>query len=221
MPLSPSTTLPVCGLALLLASGAGFVLGSSATDAGAASAQPSDTLTPMPTEMMAMMKRWDEHRAVSDEHKHLHAHQGTWLVTGKFWMNPAAPPQEYQMMAESTPIMNGLFVQEQMGGILDMGAGPSPWSGMSISGYDNTQDRYVFVWFDSGSSSMTMGHGEQTKPDEWRYEYDMFDPMAGATVPYTHTIQMVSADKSVMTQSRKGPDGSWVKTMELVYTRSR
>lgn len=207
-------------VALLGVGTLGFVIGSLPADAGA---QPERNQKRQGhqsgADMMAMMQRWEEHRAISEHHEELHDTAGVWLVESTHWMDPAAPPERSQMIAQITPIMGGLFMHETITGVIDMGT-PAAWAGTSITGYDNAKGRHVFVWFDSMNSSITLGYGDATGPDSYAFEYEMYDPMTGEMRPMRNTVERVSDDEMVFEMyTKKDAGADWFRTLKLEYAR--
>ncbi|GAB4550914.1 MAG: hypothetical protein Tsb0013_12860 [Phycisphaerales bacterium] len=168
-----------------------------------------------------MMERWMEHAELRPEHAAMQKNAGTWLVSAEYRMAPGAPPEESVMIAQIRPVMGGRFMIEDISGVMETAPGQqAPWSGMAISGYDNRLEKHTFVWFDSAGTSMTTGYGDQTGPNEWTYEYEMYDPMVGAVTQRKNVITVTAPDRHTFDMHTKQPDGSWFKNMTMEYTRA-
>lgn len=170
----------------------------------------------------AMMQKWMEYASPSDAHHKLAKAAGDWNIKSTRWEYPGAEPVHNTMTASLKPILDGRYMVETVKGEFDMGEGHMmPFEGKSISGFDNLTGKYVFCWVDTFMTGIMFGEG--TSSDDGKtityYSKNAPNPITGEY----DTTKMVSHDKGNKNVSeffRKGPDGSWFKEMELVYTRA-
>jgi hypothetical protein len=96
----------------------------------------------------------------------------------------------------------------------------TPFNGTGLTGYDNTLKKYVSTWADSVSTGimrMTGTYDAATKTYAFEGMYP--DPMSGKEKPTKMALRVVGNDQHVMEWWDPLPDGKWVKTMEITYTR--
>src|SRR5438552_2582640 len=104
----------------------------------------------------AMMAAYMKHATPGEGHKKLQPLIGSWTYTGKFWMDPGAPPMEGKGTAERKWILDGRFMDETVKGQMP---GLPPFEGHGLTGYDNHTKKYVGIWIDSMTTSVTVSHG--------------------------------------------------------------
>lgn len=166
--------------------------------------------------MEEMMKKAEAAGTPGAAHKALEPLVGNWNAEVKCWMAPDAPPTVTRGTAKSSWAMNGRFVQEEFKGEF-MG---KPFRGMSLTGYDNTKQKYNSVWIDDMHTSMFTSEGEAENGDKViTLEGKMDCPLTGQKdIPMKQVFRIISRDKHVfeMHDPSKGDNS---KTMEITYTR--
>lgn len=208
-------------IACVATAAAGFIIGSSA-EPSSASIALQEGMQDMPPEMLAMMERWESLGELRPEHEAMHDSAGTWLIESEWFTAPGAPPEEQLMMAKIRPIMGGRYMYEEISALMQNPDGTrSPWTAVAISGYDNRLAKHSFVWIDNTGTSMTVGYGDQTAPDEWTYEYSAYDMMADAMVERKNIINKLGPDSHTFEMHTRMPDGTWFKNMEMSYSRAQ
>ena len=108
------------------------------------------------TNMDEMMKKAEAAGTPGAAHKALEPLVGNWTAEVKSWMAPDAPPTVTKAAAKSSWVMNGRFVQQEFTGDF-MG---KPFRGVSLTGFDNTKQKYTNVWIDDMHTSMFTSEGE-------------------------------------------------------------
>jgi Protein of unknown function (DUF1579) len=164
--------------------------------------------------MEEMMKKAEAAGTPGAPHQALEPLVGNWTAEVKSWMAPGAPPTVTKARAKSSWVMDGRFVQQEFTGEF-MG---KPFRGVSLTGYDNTQQKYNSVWIDDMHTSMftSEGEGENGKVITFEGKYDC--PMTGRKdLPVKQVLQIVSHDKHVF--EMLDPTNGDSKTMEITYTR--
>jgi Protein of unknown function (DUF1579) len=164
----------------------------------------------------AMMAAYMKYATPGEGHKKLEPLVGSWTFTGKFWMDPSAPPTEGKGTAERKWILDGRFVQETVKGQM---TGMPTFEGFAITGYDNVQKKYVGFWIDSMGTSMSNSTGSMDAAGKvYTGEHEDFDPAMGKKIKVKDVLRFESKDKQTITSYRI-EDGKEVKMMELTLTR--
>jgi len=128
-----------------------IALADSASTAPAAEPQlpPGWTMQ----DMQSMM----EAGTPGEMHKKLASEVGTWQAKTQMWMAPGAPPMESAGVSKVTPLMDGRFIQVEMGGEMP---GMGPYKGLGIYGFDNVAQKFVAIWLDNHGTGIMKGEGE-------------------------------------------------------------
>lgn len=190
---------------------AGVLSASTAIAQDKATAEKSD-----PAKMAEVMKKIEAAGAPGASHKSLEPLIGEWTAEVKSWMAPDAPPTISKGTAKAQWVMAGRFVQEDFQSEM-MG---KPFTGMSLTGFDNQKNEYNSVWVDDMSTSIFKSEG--TPSDGGKvitFNGKMDCPITGEKdMPVKHVLRIISADKHVfeMHDPRKGEKSM---TMEITYTR--
>jgi hypothetical protein len=149
-------------------------------------------------------------------HKHLQKLEGNWKVTGKMWMDPAAPPTETSGTAVKKLVMGGRYLREEYSSVF-MGM---PFQGLCYTGYDNLRQQYSGVWLDDMSTQILPFTGSYDADRKaFTMEGDMIDAATGQTTHSRMVTTVVSEDKHLFESFGFGPEGKEIKMMELVYER--
>jgi hypothetical protein len=163
-----------------------------------------------------MMKKVEAAGAPGAPHKALEPLIGEWTAEVKSWMAPEGPPTASKGTARAEWAMNGRFVREEFKGEM-MG---KPFTGMSLTGYDNLKQKYNNLWVDDMSTAIFTSTG--TADDGAKvitFESKMDCPVTGEKdMPVKQVLRILGPDKHVfeMYDLRKGQQS---KTMEITYTR--
>ena len=179
----------------------------------AANARASEKLDP---KMQEMMKKAEIAGTPGPAHKALEPLVGNWDAEVKMWMAPDAPPTTSKASATSKWIMNKRFVQMDFNGEF-MG---KPFRGLSISGYDNTKQKYNNVWIDDMHTMTVVSEGPGTDGNKvitFEGTYDC--PITGEKNKASKQIvRIISPDKHIY-EMHDPSRGANSKTMEITYTR--
>ena len=197
-----------------------LAVGMSCLTAGAALADPADKAA-APTdkagaEMAKMMAAYEKAGTPGDQHKQLQKQVGKWNLEMKSWMAPGQPPMESKGTAESKAILGDRYIQTSVTSEF-MG---KPFTGLGITGYDNTKKKIVGTWIDSTSTSIM--HSEGT-PDATGKLVNAkavnTDPVTGKDSRMRIVERWESDDKKVEEFYEKR-GAKEVKAMEITYTRA-
>jgi hypothetical protein len=168
--------------------------------------------------MADLMKQAEAAGSPGTPHKALEPLVGEWDAEVSCWMDPDGPPLVSQATAKTTWILNGRFLQEEFHGEF-MG---KPFSGISLTGYDNLNNKYQSVWMDDSHTSMFTSQGSTEGGGKTiTLEGRMDCVMTGQKNKLVRQIhRILSHDKHTfeMHDPSKGGDS---KTMEITYTRRK
>ncbi|MBK7642542.1 MAG: DUF1579 domain-containing protein [Planctomycetes bacterium] len=163
-------------------------------------------------EMMAAMQRAATPGA---QHKALDAFVGTWDAKVTFWMDPKAPPMESTGTMVNSWIYDGHYLEQKFEG--DMGG--MPFQGTGMWGFDVAAGKYVSTWFDSMSTSISVGSGPASKDGKtFLSEAINTNPITGEPSKGSEVITIVSPSEHKMEMFEMHGDQK-VKTMQIVYTK--
>jgi hypothetical protein len=196
-------------LSLMLAAGTA-ALAESHTEKGK---EPAGQMDPA---MAEMMQKWEAHATPGDAHKALEPFAGKWTTVSKWWMSPGGEPMESKGEAESTWILGGRFLQQAYKGDM-MG---EPFTGIGVTGYDNTAKTYVSTWMDSMSTSVMLSKGTyDAAKKEFTFTGSYSDPMSGKDKSTRMVLKVASDDQHTFEMYESGPDGKEYKAGEMTYSR--
>ena len=203
----------------LIAFGAGAIAATSLTlliaagpehDAKKNPHQPDAMQEMGPAEMMAAMA---EMATPGEQHEELMKTCGQWEAKGSFVMDPAAPPMQSTGSMTIEPAMGGRFVKCDF----KMDFMGQPFSGLSYAGYDKYHDQYVTVWMDTMSTKITYMEGNHNDDGDLVMKGISSTPMGDNPMKIVTTHH----DDDHFTDHfyDQMPDGTWVNTGTIKYTR--
>ena len=164
----------------------------------------------------AAMKALMDYGTPGPAHKALASAVGKWKVATKMYPAPGAPPQESTATSEITSWWDGRYVIEKFEGTAPEG----PFSGFSISAYDNLKKKYVATWMDSMSTGLAVLEGTADASGKvFTYRGEVPDPASGKFVPCRTVITIIDSNHRRFESFWPGPDGKEFKMMEMLYTR--
>jgi hypothetical protein len=165
----------------------------------------------------AMMDAMVKAATPGEPHKLLGEFTGRWNTTVKAWMAPGQPAMESTASAEVTSVLDGRFIQETFKGDF-MGM---QFTGLGLSGYDNVTKKYQTTWVDNMGTGVILMKGDYDAGSRsFTYFGEYTDP-TGRSSTMKIVTKLIDRDKHVNEFFDKLPDGQFVKTMEMVYTRAK
>lgn len=187
-----------------------------------AQAQPQQKPSAAPpkttSEQKAMMDAMQKAGAIGPNHKRLQAMVGEWTYAMKFWMDPAAPPQESTGTTTYRSLMDGRFVQHEHKGV-SMGM---QFHGIGLLGYDNVTKQFQGHFFENMSTGQMLMNGTYDAGTKtYTFRGDMDDMMKpGTKVKVRETVKVVDNNTHVLEwyETRGGKE---TKTMEISYKRKK
>ncbi len=205
----------VAALALLAGAGgltAAFALQDKAPEKVPAKAS-AEKMSPAMAELMA---KWDAFMKPGPEHKVLEPLVGKWTTHVKWWMDPAAPPEESDGTGEVKWIMEGRYLQESHKGT-SMG---KPFEGMGLVGFDNMKKKYVSTWIDNMGTGITTSQGMYDAAKKTiSYTTEGLDPTMTKYVPMRIVDTFVDANTFKMEMYGPDKSGKEFQSMEILYKR--
>jgi len=162
-----------------------------------------------PEDMMASMTKLSTPGAY---HQRLYRYVGQWDAKGEFMMEEDAPPVVSMGTMEVEQVLDGRFIESTV----KMDFMGQPFHGIGYTGYSNFHDRYVSSWMDTMSTNIM--HMTGTVEDG-----KMVLKGAATTPMGENMMKMVteykSDDQLVDKFYDQMPDGSWMHTATITYTR--
>jgi hypothetical protein len=162
--------------------------------------------------MAEMMAAYEKAGMVTDHHKALEKMAGTWELTVKMWMDPAAEPMVSYATSESEMIFGGRFLAEEVTGDF-MG---QEFKGYGLTGFNNISGEYESTWADNMSTTLYRYTGTFNESGEFIMEGKNLDPMTGEAIPTWSTLRFEG--DGMVVEGWEERDGEKHKTMEIVYT---
>jgi hypothetical protein len=136
-------------------------------------------------------------------------------------MYPGAEPMKSECSSSAKSIMDGRFIQVEMGG--EMPGGLGPFRGLGIYGYDNVSKKFNCTMIDNQGTGMMIGSGELSddgKTITWNCMFNC--PLTGKPAPVKQIETLNSPDS--MSLEMFGPDpksGKEFKMMTIEFTRKK
>ncbi len=168
-----------------------------------------------PPDEKALMEAMMKAAQPGEAHKRLARLAGSWEMTIKMWMDPSKPPTESKSTAESKMLMEGRYLEEKVTG--DFGG--MKFLGQGLTGYDNLQKKYTFVWIDNMGTGISTAIGSYD-PDKKTFTYrgEEIDPLSGKTFKTKTVTHLIDKDKYEM-DMYKEVGGKEVQVMHIDSTR--
>ncbi len=169
----------------------------------------------MTPEEKAMMEAYMKAGATGEQHETLAAQAGEYTTVARSWAEPGAPPVEETGSATRTMILDGRVMMETYSGSM-MGM---PFTGQSMTGYDNVTGKHWATWNDSMSTGIMVMEGTCDAEMVCVFTGTYNDPIVKGPVTTKMTMRWTSPTTQVMEMHGPGPDGQELKMMELTYTK--
>lgn len=152
------------------------------------------------------------------QHELLKQFAGDWKLTAE----AAAAPGEEGVKAEGTESA------KMLGGFWLVGESESKMAGMPMNsvltiGYDPRAKQYIGTFYCTADSTLWKYEGEMDESGKkltLKTEGpSMFDPTKKAK--YREVLELVDPDHKTFTSFIEGPDGKWMKMVEMKYEREK
>lgn len=165
----------------------------------------------------AEAKAWQEFMTPGSMHKWMAKQAGNWEGEMSNWMGPGDPVKS-KATESCKMIMNGLYLVSDFSSTM-MGM---PFTGQSITAYDNAKKMFIVTWIDnfgSGIIMMTGQYNEQTKTLELKGKQT--DPVTGKDTDIRQVNVYHNDDSYTTSMYGTGPDGKEMKFMEGLIKRKK
>lgn len=164
----------------------------------------------------ADMQNWTPPTA-SAEHQWIKtAYEGTWDAHIESWHAPGGPSEKSTGTETVKAICNGLWFYTEFSGAM----GKYPFTGASISGYNETKKKFVGTWVDSFGTALNPFEGTYDKATNTLTEWVEMT-MGDHTMKTKMTTEWKGTDQRTMTMYMPMPDGKEYKHMVISYTRKK
>jgi hypothetical protein len=174
------------------------------------------SLTEMAKE--ALDKTKAEAMVPGEQHKHMAAMAGDWTYTGKMWMDPSAPPLETSGNATMTVIMEGRFLKQELKGQFQ----GVEFQGFGLVGYNNLTKQLQSAWVDNMGTAMLIMTGTCDADGKVFISFGEYkDPTKSEIQKIKAVSTIVGPDDLLDEMFLLLPDGKEIKTMELIYKRTK
>jgi hypothetical protein len=155
---------------------------------------------------------------VTKEHKMLKADAGVWDAEMKIWMGgPDAEPTVTKGVERNRMLGDYWLISD-----FTTDLGGQPFAGHGQNGYDPVKKKFVGTWIDSMSANISTMEGTyDEKSGELTMMMTSIDPTSGQEVKSKSVSKRKGDNTRVFTMYMQAPggDGTWVKSMEVTYTR--
>jgi len=139
---------------------------------------------------------------------------GTWDAVTSFVMEPSAPPVAGVGTMETEMVLGGRYLvgHFHMDDMMGM-----PFDGISYTGYDNLRGEYVSTWMDSFGTGIMYMTGHMHETGKMQLQGSAAAP--GGEKHMKIISEWQDDDHFTDTFMDKQPDGTWVKSGQIKYTR--
>lgn len=151
------------------------------------------------------------------EHDALKPFVGEWTFAGKFQMDPAQPPMEFNGTETSKMVLGGFYLNSEVKSTF---AG-APFEGRWTLTYSLFKKKYQASWIDSMVPHVFTSEGDVDATGKiFTLRGEAFDP-AGNPTKERWVVEIKDDDNHQMTFYTTGQDGKEKKTGEIVYKRKK
>ncbi len=165
-------------------------------------------------QMAAMMKNLARYGTPDEHHAMLGTLAGTFQTEGTFHMAPGAPPITTRGTHTREWVLDGRFLLERSSAIMN----GSPFGGLGLIGYDRFKDKFVFLWTDSMTTSVSLSHGQgDGKTFVYHAEYD--DAFTGQKLKHRNVLTIVDADHQTLEFFGIMPDKREFRVGKMSFSR--
>jgi len=165
------------------------------------------------------MEKYMELMKPGPMHEKLHALAGEWELTGKIWMMPGQPPTDFSGVAQHRMILDDRFLMMES----QSGEGDMYTESMIIMGYDNRNEEFSYVGYDTWGTYYVTAKGQfDEEARAWVLNGQDVDPVLGMEQTYFFRISWVDDDtmkSEVIFLDYPGVEEKEFKMLEMVYHR--
>ena len=152
------------------------------------------------------------------EHEALKPFVGEWTFMGKFYMDPAQPPMEFNGTETSKMVLGGFYLNSDVKSTM-FGA---PFEGRWTLTYSAMKKKYQACWIDSMMPHVFTSEGDVDATGKvFTLSGEGCDPATGKATKERWVMEVKDADNHTMTFYTTGPDGKEKKTGDIVYKKKK
>jgi hypothetical protein len=182
-------------------------------------AQDKPATNPAGPQMSAdeMMQQGMKLAQPGEAHQRLAKQEGTWKVSGKFFM-PGAPPMQFTGTQDAKMIFGGRFlhIEGKTEGAQPMMKGES----LTVLGYDNRTRKHTLWGIDTfGTYSISAAGDWDEATNSITYVGENEEPGMGK-VPFKFVVKHSDENHYTLELSMQFPGMGWTKIMEASYERA-
>jgi Protein of unknown function (DUF1579) len=142
---------------------------------------------------------------------------GTWTAVARMYMEPGKPPMVSKGTETNTLVAGGLWLKSELRAEM-MGLA---FEGHGLFGYDTQVNAHVGAWVDNSGTWMAVTKGTCAKDcKEQTTFFEGYDE-AGKHATFKEIHTQVDRDHRTMVMFTKAKDGSFVRNMDMEYTRAK
>ena len=142
---------------------------------------------------------------------------GSWDTKTKEWMESGKPPMESAGTVEIKSVLGGRFIQEDYTGNM-MG---QPFFGLSMTGYDNLQKRYVTAWMSTMGTGMFIMEGTASADGKTITLTGKHPEPGGGFMTHRAIWKIVDNNNQTFDMYGAHHGQKEMKNMEIVYMRKQ
>jgi hypothetical protein len=167
----------------------------------------------------ADMKKMMELGMPGEKHKALDGMVGTWDYTVTYKMSPDAPEQTSTGISDNKWVLDGRFVQQNVGGTMDMNGEKKEFKGVGYIGHDNVKGEYISTWMDNMSTGLMTSNGIYDEASKSIKESGQFYcPIKNGEIKFESELKFIDATHYSHTMYDVS-SGEKSKMMEITYTK--
>ncbi|PYK10252.1 MAG: hypothetical protein DME65_10460 [Verrucomicrobia bacterium] len=148
---------------------------------------------------------------------------GKWNYILKISRGPDKPPIETKGIVNRQPIMAGRYYLADFNVEMLPGASGelerANFQGKEIEGYDNIKQRFVSVWIDNASTSVTVFEGTYDAPSRTFTYIAETAPQPGKRTKVREQIRLIDGNHYTLEWFEEHA-GREIKTIEIAYSRA-
>lgn len=164
----------------------------------------------------AKQKAYMDYATPGPMHTMLAQNNGNWNEAITFWMKPGAEPMKWTATSVSEMIMDGRYQRSTSSGSF----ANMPFSGMSITGYDNAKKIFFTTWIDNMGTGMTYAEGKWNDAKKSiDFKGKMIDPVTKKDISY-HQVTTYIDDTHQKIEMFMTSNGKEFKSMEILLTKA-
>ncbi|MBX3693591.1 MAG: DUF1579 domain-containing protein [Steroidobacteraceae bacterium] len=166
-------------------------------------------------EQQAEMEAYAKAGAPGAPHLAMAATAGDYDLKVRSWYQPDGPAMEDAGTATRQMILDGRVLLETLNSSM-MGV---PFTGQSMTGYDNVTGEYWGTWLDSMSTGLMVSHGSCDATGACSFAGSWNDPVTKGPVSARMTSRWTSPTTQLFEMFGPGKDGREMKMVEILYTK--